>query len=152
MNSNDDNDDFLCDFGENKEECCLDYFNSGIIELDEDQKSLFSGDENPPFNFDINPINNGSINLGENPNSSSLDLNDINNNLLKNSFFVDLTDGLIKNDEGTIQLPSFKDLDISIKKKLNFVRSMIEEEEYQDKVKIQQETIPKKLKIILRQK
>ena len=118
LNSNDDNDDFLCDFGENKEECCLDYFNSGIIELDEDQKSLFSGDENPPFNFDINPINNGSINLGENPNSSSLDLNDINNNLLKNSFFVDLTDGLIKNDEGTIQLPSFKDLDISIKDSL----------------------------------
>ena len=118
LNTSNDKDDLLFDFGENKEESCQDYFNKGIIELDEVQKSLLSGEENPPFNFDINSISNGSIDLDENPNSSSLNFNDINNNFLKKSFFVDLNDGLIKDDEGTIQPPSFKDLNISIKDSL----------------------------------
>ena len=107
------NDDFLlCNFKENQEESCLEYFDNR--ELDDIQRILFPGDENPPFKYDFDPINNNSINLEENPKSFSSNFIDINNNSLKNSLYVDLNDGLIKNGEGTIQLPSFIDLDISV--------------------------------------
>ena len=109
------NDDILCNFEKNKEESCLDYFYNGKLDEDEDQKILFPADENPPFKFDFNPINNDSFSFEEKSNNFFLNFNDINNNFLKNSLFADLNDGLIKNDEGTIQLPSFKDLDVSIK-------------------------------------
>ena len=122
------NDDFLlCNFREYQEESYLEYLDNR--ELDEVQRILFPGDENPPFKYDFDPKNNNSINLEENPKSFSSNFIDINNNSLKNSLFVDLNDGLIKNGEGTIQLPSFKDLDISVtdslyeqKKEVKFCR------------------------------